>query len=105
MGGWIRPTVYSIDNTYCPIFNTRQGPGHPIFYVSLYKGRPRLMLYDASGKMLIDQAYTPDFSMTNNGWYFIAAVIEPNAKKMRLCLGNRSNGALWISEDEIVNIS
>ena len=43
VGGWINPTTYSIGQTFIPIFNTRQGPGQPIFYVSLYQGRPRLM--------------------------------------------------------------
>lgn len=100
VGGWIKPTTYAIGNTYCPIFNTRQGPGQPIFYISLYQGRPRLMLYGASGTMIIDRAYTPSFSMVNGGWYFIAAVIEPNAKKMRLCLGDRANGALWVSDED-----
>lgn len=100
VGGWIKPTTYSINNTYCPIFNTRQGPEKPIFYISLYQGRPRLMLYSSSGTLLIDQAYTPSFSMINGGWYFIAAVIEPDEKKMCLCLGNRSNGALWVSDED-----
>ncbi len=31
VGGWINPTTYSVGQTYCPIFNTRQGPGQPIF--------------------------------------------------------------------------
>lgn len=40
-GGWMNPTTYSVGNTYCPIFNTRYGPGQPIFYLSLFRGRPR----------------------------------------------------------------
>lgn len=99
VGGWIKPTVYSISNTYCPIFNTRQGPEKPIFYISLYQGRPRLMLYNASGGTILDEAVTPSFSMVNGGWYFIAAVIETNGKKARMCLGDRSNGTLWVSDE------
>jgi len=97
-GGWIKPTTYSLGNTYCPIFNTRQGPGAPIFYISLYKGRPRLMVYDAAGTMLLDRAYTPTFSMINGGWYFIAAAIEPESKQMWMCLGDKADGKLWVSE-------
>ena len=48
VGGWINPTTYSVGQTYIPIFNTRQGPGQPIFYVSLFQGRLRLMLYNLS---------------------------------------------------------
>ena len=36
VGGWMNPTIYSVGNTFCPIFNTRQGPGQPILYLSLY---------------------------------------------------------------------
>ena len=39
VGGWINPTTYSVGQTYIPIFNTRQGPGQPIFYVSLFQGK------------------------------------------------------------------
>ena len=45
-GGWMSPTTYSVGNTYCPIFNTRYGPGQPIFYLSLIRGKPRIMLYN-----------------------------------------------------------
>lgn len=31
VGGWMNPTTYSVGNTFCPIFNTRYGPGQPIF--------------------------------------------------------------------------
>lgn len=98
VGGWIRPTIYSIGNTYCPIFNTRQGPGHPILYLSLYKGNPRLMLYNASGTLILDEPFTPTFTMVNNGWYFLAAVIEPRNQKAWMCLGDRSTGNLCVSE-------
>lgn len=54
-GGWIRPTVYSIGSTYCPIFYTRYGPGRPIFYLSFWAGDLRLMLYDASGDLIFDK--------------------------------------------------
>ena len=30
VGGWMNPTTYSVGNTFCPIFNTRQGPGQPL---------------------------------------------------------------------------
>ena len=75
-GGWINPTTYSVGQNFIPIFNTRQGPGQPIFYISLYQGRPRLMLYNSSGSLIYDQTETPSISMKNNGWYFIATVIE-----------------------------
>lgn len=76
VGGWINPTTYSVGQTYCPIFNTRQGPGQPIFYVSLYQGRPRMMLYNSAGSLILDQSETPGFSMVNGGWYFIAASLR-----------------------------
>lgn len=101
VGGWIKPTTYSLGNTYCPIFNTRQGPGAPIFYVSLYNGNPRLMIYNFSGTMLLDRVYTPTFTMSNGGWYFIAAVIEPESKQMWMCLGDKATGELWVSEPSV----
>lgn len=97
-GGWINPTTYSVGNTYCPIFNTRYGPGQPILYISLYSGRPRLMLYNSSGSLILDKTFTPSFSMSNGGWYFIAAVIEPANKQAWMLLGDRSNGSLWVSD-------
>ena len=54
VGGWINPTTYSVGQNYIPLFNTRQGPGQPIFYISLYQGRPRMMLYNSSGTLMID---------------------------------------------------
>lgn len=27
VGGWMNPTIYSVGNTFCPIFNTRAGAG------------------------------------------------------------------------------
>lgn len=96
-GGWINPTTYSVGNTYSPIFNTRYGPGQPIFYISLISGRPRIMLYDSSGSLILDQSFTPTFTMVNGGWYFIATVIEPQNKKAWMLLGDRSDGKLWVS--------
>jgi len=97
VGGWINPTTYSVGQTYCPIFNTRQGPGQPIFYVSLYQGRPRMMLYNSAGSLILDQSETPSFSMVNGGWYFIAAVIEVTAKTSQIILCDRGSGAVWIA--------
>ena len=96
VGGWINPTTYSVGQTYCPIFNTRQGPGQPIFYVSLYQGRPRMMLYNSAGLLILDQSETPSFSMVNGGWYFIAAVIKVAAKTSQFILCDRGSGAVWI---------
>ena len=62
-GGWMRPTTYSVGNTFCPIIGTRNGPGNPIFYLSLYNGRPRLMLYNESGGSILDQSVTPPFKL------------------------------------------
>ncbi|MGI6121367.1 MAG: phage tail spike protein [Saccharofermentanales bacterium] len=97
VGGWINPTTYSVGQTFIPIFNTRQGPGQPILYVSLYQGRPRMMLYNSAGSLILDQTETPSFSMVNGGWYFIAAVIEVIAKTSQFILCDRSNGAVWIA--------
>ena len=98
VGGWMNPTTYSVGNTFCPIFNTRYGPGQPIFYLSLYSGRPRIMLYNSSGSLILDQSLTPSFKLVNGGWYFIAGVIEPNNKKFNYVVGNKSSGEVWKSE-------
>lgn len=97
VGGWIKPTTYSVGNTYCPIFNTRYGPGQPILYLSLYRGRPRIMLYNSSGSLILDKTTTPSFSLVNGGVYFIAALIEPNNKQAWYVLGDRNSGNTWIS--------
>lgn len=97
VGGWMNPTTYSVGNTFCPIFNTRYGPGQPIFYLSLYSGRPRIMLYNASGTLILDESVTPPFKLVNGGWYFIAGVIEPNNKKFTYVIGDRSAGIVWKS--------
>jgi len=98
VGGWMNPTTYSVGNTFCPIFNTRYGPGQPIFYLSLYSGKPRIMLYNSSGSLILDTSVTPSFSLVNGGWYFIAGVIEPNNKQFTYVLGDRSTGEVWKSE-------
>lgn len=97
VGGWMIPTTYSVGNTYCPIINTRYGPGQPIFYLSLFAGRPRIMLYNASGSLILDQTTTPPFSLINGGVYFICMVIEPNNKNAWIVLGDRTNGTSWVS--------
>ena len=79
-GGWMSPTTYSVGNTYCPIFNTRYGPGQPIFYLSLIRGNPRIMLYNDTGSLILDESVEPPFSLVNGGWYFIACLIEPDNK-------------------------
>lgn len=97
VGGWIKPTTYSVGNTYCPIVNTRYGPGQPIFYLSLYSGRPRIMLYDSSGSLILDKTTTPSFSLVNGGVYFIAVLIEPNNKQSWYVLCDRETGNTWVS--------
>lgn len=97
VGGWMNPTTYSVGNTFCPIFNTRYGPGQPIFYLSLYSGKPRIMLYNSAGSLILDQSMTPSFKLVNGGWYFIAGVIEPNNKKFTYVVGDRSSGEVWKS--------
>ena len=97
VGGWMNPTTYSIGNTYTPIFNTRQGPGQPIFYLSLIRGKPRIMLYNSSGALILDESVAPPFSFANNGWYFLACVIEPGNKKAQYVIGDRESGAVWVS--------
>jgi phage minor structural protein len=98
VGGWINPTTYSVGSTYVPIFNTRQGPGQPIFYLSLLRGNPRIMLYNASGTLILDKSFTPAFSMVNGGWYFVACVIDIANKNAQFILGDRSSGEYWLSE-------
>lgn len=98
VGGWMCPTTYSVGNTFCPIFNTRYGPGQPIFYLSLYSGKPRIMLYNSSGTLILDKTVTPSFSLSNGKWYFIAGVIEPNNKQFTYVVGDRSAGVVWKSD-------
>jgi hypothetical protein len=98
VGGWFMPTTYSVGNTFCPLLNTRQGTGNPIFYLSLHSGKPRLMLYNSSGTLILDQDFTPSFTLTNGLWYFIAAVIKPDDHTAQYVLGSRSSGEVWISD-------
>lgn len=98
VGGWMCPTTYSVGNTFCPIFNTRYGPGQPIFYLSLYSGKPRIMLYNSSGSLILDKTVTLPFSLSNGKWYFIAGVIEPNNKQFTYVLGDRSSGEVFKSD-------
>jgi phage minor structural protein len=97
VGGWINPTTYSVGQTYSPIFNTRQGPGQPLFYISLYSGKPRMMLYNSAGTLILDQTETPTFTLVNNGWYFIAAIIEVAAKTSQLIICNRADGTVFVA--------
>ena len=97
VGGWIKPTTYSVGNTYTPLLSTRAGTGNPIFYLSLIRGKPRLMLYNSSGSLILDTSVTPSFSLTNGNWYFIAAVIEPDNQKAWYVVGDRASGTVWTS--------
>ena len=97
VGGWMRPTTYSVGNTYTPILSTRGSTGQPIFYLSLIRGKPRIMLYNSSGSLILDTSVTPSFSLENAKWYFIAAVIEPNNKKAWYVVGDKDSGTVWKS--------
>jgi hypothetical protein len=97
VGGWINPTTYSIGAQYSPIFNTRQGPGQPLFYLSLISGKPRMMLYSSAGSLLLDQSETPPVSFVNNGWYFLGALIGVTGKSSQMLICDRSSGAAWIA--------
>lgn len=97
VGGWMKPTTYSVGNTYTPLLSTRAGTGNPIFYLSLIRGKPRLMLYNSSGSLILDTSVTPSFSLTNGNWYFIAAVIEPDNQKAWYVVGDRASGTVWTS--------
>lgn len=97
VGGWMRPTTYSVGNTYTPILSTRGGTGNPIFYLSLIRGKPRIMLYNSSGTLILDTSVVPSFSFENAKWYFIAAVIEPDNKKAWYVVGDKTSGTVWKS--------
>lgn len=103
VGGWFKPTTYSIGNTYTPLLSTRAGTGNPIFYLSLIRGKPRIMLYNSSGSLILDTSVTPSFSFTNGSWYFIAAVIEPDNQKAWYVVGDRSSGTVWTSSALTIN--
>jgi len=103
VGGWIKPTTYSVGNTYTPLLSTRGGTGNPIFYLSLIRGKPRIMLYNSSGSLILDTSVTPSFSLTNGNWYFIAAVIEPDNNKAWYVVGDKSSGTAWKSSALTIN--
>lgn len=98
VGGWIRPTTYSVGNLYCPLFSTREGMGQPIIYLSLYNGRPRINLYNASGTLILDQSVWPTITLQNAGWYFLAVVVEPNNHRAFCVVGDRASGESWVSD-------
>ncbi len=98
-GGWFCPTTYSVGNTYCPILNTRGGPGNPIIYFSLFSGEPRFMFYNASGTLIYDNTFNPGFALLNGGWYFMSCLIRPESREVSLFVGDRSSGAIWTKED------
>lgn len=56
VGGWMNPTTYSVGNTFCPIFNTRYGRGSQFFTSRCIPARPRIMLYNASGSLILDES-------------------------------------------------
>ena len=95
VGGWVNPTTYSVGQNFIPLFNTRQGPGQPILYISLYQGRPRMMLYNSAGTLILDQTETPGFNMVNGGWYFLSAIINATEKTSQIVLCNRADGVVW----------
>lgn len=97
VGGWINPTTYSIGQTFIPIFNTGNGPGQPILYISLYQGRLRVMLYNNAGSLIYDTSETPNITFVNNGWYYIVSIIDIKENKIQNFIGDRSNGATWQS--------
>ncbi len=99
VGGWMNPTTYSIDNTYTPIFNTRYGPGQPIFYVSLINGRPRISLYNSDGALILDSSVKPPFSFVAGSWYFLACMIDLAAKTAQFVVGDQSTKECWTSEN------
>lgn len=103
VGGWMKPTTYSVGNTYTPLLSTRGGTGNPIFYLSLIRGKPRLMLYNSSGSLILDTSVTPSFSLTNGNWYFIAAVIEPDNQRAWYVVGDKSSGTVWTSSALTIN--
>lgn len=97
VGGWINPTTYSVGNTYCPILNTRGGPGQPLLYISLFSGRPRMMLYNSAGSLILDQTETPTITLRNGGWYFLASIIDVENSTSQTVLSDRSDGTVWTS--------
>ena len=103
VGGWFKPTTYSLGNAYSPLLSTRGGTGQPIFYLSLLRGKPRISLYNASGSLILDVSVTPSFSLVVDHWYFLTAVIEPDNQKAWYVVGDRSAGEVWISSALTIN--
>lgn len=101
VGGWFQPTTYSVGNTYCPILNTRSGPGNPIVYLSLYSGQPRFMFYNASGTLIYDNTFDPGFVLENGGWYFMACLIKPAERAASFFAGDRKSGVIWTKDDAL----
>lgn len=96
VGGWFNPTTYSVGNTYCPFVSTRNGPGQPLFYLSLYSGRYRVMLYNSSGTLIHDRSEpTMEIPFQNGGWYFVATIIDVENSTVQSFIGNRADGATW----------
>ena len=56
-------------------------PGQPIFYLSLIRGNPRIMLYNDTGSLILDESVDPPFSLVNGGWYFIACLIDRTTRR------------------------
>ena len=96
VGGWINPTTYSLGQTYSPIINTRQGPGQPLFYLSLLSGKPRVMLYNSAGSLILDQSEMPPFTLVNDGWYFFGVIVGVIDRTSQMVFCNRGDGAAWI---------
>lgn len=96
IGAWIAPTTYSIGNTYCPLMSTRNGTGQPLFYLSLFSGRIRTMLYNAAGSLIADQTEpTMGIALRNGSWFFISTVIDTENKTYQTIIGDRTNGTTW----------
>lgn len=56
------------------------------------------MLYNSSGSLILDESVTPPFSLVNNGWYFIAALIEQDSKRAVHVVGDRGTGVVWVCD-------
>ncbi len=93
-GGWIYPTTWSVGSTYVPLFNTRCGDGQPLFYISLYLGRLRNMLYNSSGTLIYDQTEASPMPLTlvNGGAYFVATIIDIENQTVQSFVGDRDSG-------------
>jgi hypothetical protein len=54
-----------------------------------------MMVYNSAGSLILDQTETPSFSLVNNGWYYIVAIIEVTAKTSQMLICNRADGTVW----------